>query len=213
MMRASEHSARHAGRDAGFTLIELLVSLMLLAMIMALVPSTLRLAKRAWETAAELDGATNTGAGVTFLEARLAEAMPLFESDADGALKVAFTGTSQSLRFVAPLANGPQGGGLYRMDLGVIAGVDGDSKSVALRIFPYDSKSTGAVAIEERQLLENLGAVRFRYFGATPESTVPLWSDTWTKTDRLPDLVEVSLGDRDGAARPIKIELRLRRRD
>ena len=176
-------------------------------------PSSLRLAKRAWETAAELDSGTNAGTAVTFLEARLAEAMPLFESDADGALKVAFTGTAQRLRFVAPLANGPQGGGLYRMDLGVAEREDGEGKVLSLRIFPYDAKSTGANAIEERQLLENLGAVRFRYFGATPESTVPVWSDAWEKTDRLPDLVEVLLSDRDGAARPIKVELRLRRRD
>ena len=53
-------------------------------------------------------------AGFEFLETRVAEAMPLFEPTKSGLVGIVFSGTSVSLRFVAPSQNGPSGGGLYR---------------------------------------------------------------------------------------------------
>ena len=218
MRVASRSFFQRSNRDAGFTLIELLVSLMLLAMIMALIPSTLLLGKRAWETAAKLDSGLESTTAVNFVEQRLAEAMPLFDRDADGALTIAFTGSTQALSFVAPLASGPLGGGLYRMYLGVQRGEDGGGAALALRLFPYQPQFSETAMIEERRLIDNLETVRFRYFGATPDSPAPHWSDTWARNDRLPDLVEMTLAARDGIAgssneRPLRVELRLRRRE
>lgn len=205
-------------RDAGFTLIELIVSLILLATLMALMPSTLTLSKRAWETAFALGSRPDRTAILSFVEQRLSEALPLLETDVDGNSGIAFLGTAQSIRFVAPLSNGPHGGGVYRMELGLRSIDDATRAFLGLRLVPF-SRSTAVAsapaAIYDRRLIEGVEAVQFRYFGAATPSDNAIWSSEWSSANRLPELVELQIVMQDSEKKPaqtLRVELRLRSR-
>ena len=103
--------------EAGFSLIEMLVAITILALVLAMLPGTFSLAHRTWDATAVLDQRARQDGGRSFLQARLAEAMPVFEPVGAGAVQLVFTGSAETLTFVAPSANGPQGAGLYRFTL------------------------------------------------------------------------------------------------
>ena len=169
--------------DAGFTLVELLVSLTIQALILAMVPGTLRLGRRAWETPGQLDQASDELAALGFVQTHIEGAVPIFERDAQGVSRIAFSGGPQSVSFIVPLSGGPYGGGLYRIDLGS-----------SLRVSLYQgaaARDQSAPPGEERPLGKLSGRLQFRYFGPLQFGQVPLWHDAWPRTDRLPDLVEI----------------------
>ena len=202
-------------RDAGFTLIELLVSLAVLALAMVIIPSTLRLAARASATSVELIEGSDSSTAASFIERSLSEAMPVLQRDGEGKLTIAFSGEAQSVQFVAPLANGPAGGGIYR--IGLFVEPDGAERGtvIVLRLYSHERNRSGPDAekpLEERRLGRAAGELR--YFGVPAGKTVAEWSSTWTRTDRLPDLVEVFLAPPgvDVPAAPLKVELKLRSR-
>lgn len=142
--------------DAGFTLVELLVSLTILALLLAMVPGTLRLGRRAWETPGQLDQASDELAALGFVQTHIKSAVPIFERDAQGVSRIAFSGAPLSVSFIVPLSGGPYGGGLYRIELGS-----------ALRVSLYQGASTSgqsALPAEERPLGNLSGRLHFRYF-------------------------------------------------
>lgn len=203
-----------ASREAGFTLIELLVALSLLALLLVAIPSTIRLASRAALTSAALIEGSQTGLSMSFIEDRLAEAMPLLEADDEGTLRIAFTGAPDRLSFVAPLANGPSGGGLYLLDLSVAASEQ--NIALKLRVANAGRKTPSAESSprEERILLNGLASASFRYFGVPQGKQRPEWSPNWTRIDRLPNFVELILtptGDEAPTQTHI-MELKLRHR-
>lgn len=191
--------------DAGFTLVELLVSLTILALLLAMVPGTLRLGRRAWETPGQLDQASDELAALGFVQTHIKSAVPIFERDAQGVSRIAFSGAPLSVSFIVPLSGGPYGGGLYRIELGS-----------ALRVSLYQGASTSgqsALPAEERPLGNLSGRLHFRYFGAVQFGQAPLWHDVWPRTDRLPDLVEIDAlpGGKSLKAPPLfRSELKLR---
>ncbi len=202
-------------RDAGFTLIELLVSLAVLALAMVIIPSTLRLAARASATSVELIEGSDSSTAASFIERSLSEAMPVLQRDGEGKLTIAFSGEAQRVQFVAPLANGPAGGGIYR--IGLFVEPDGAERGtvIMLRLYSHERNRSGPDAekpLEERRLGRAAGELR--YFGVPAGKTVAEWSSSWTRTDRLPDLVEVQLtpAGADVPAAPLKVELKLRSR-
>lgn len=203
----------HAKRDAGFTLIELLVSLTLLALLLALMPSTLRLSKRAWETANRTTEATAM-ATLSFAVHNVAYALPVFVRDQSGLQTLAFVGARERLSFIANLANGPRGGGLYTIAIAPSPGASGKSAyAVSMSAF-RDHRSSVAATSDIRTLNGTYTAISFRYFGRQKPGGNPGWTDNWPRSSSLPDLVEVSAtGPENGKSetKTTKIELRLRR--
>ena len=199
--------------DDGFTLVELLVSLTILALLLAMVPGTLRLGRRAWETPGQLDQASAELAALGFVETHVKSAVPIYERDAQGVSRIAFWGSPQSLGFVVPLSAGPYGGGLYRIDLG--SALQSESGPV-LRVSIYQTANATAESVppaEVRPLGRRLTRLQFRYFGPLAFGEVPLWHDAWTRTDRLPDLIEIEAlsTDKSLIASPVfRSELKLR---
>lgn len=201
--------------EAGFTLIELLVSLTLLAMILALMPGALGLGRRAWETAEQLERSAGAGPVMALVERRLASAMPLFERDESGGLRTAFAGEARRVSFVAPDASGRFGGGLYRLEFGARESEDGGGAALTFRqsFYAPGRSVSDATPLEDRDVIGNLEAVTFRYFGPRENGARDEWAAQWTRTDRLPSLVELSLVSRDSSAKPVTplvVELRLR---
>jgi prepilin-type N-terminal cleavage/methylation domain-containing protein len=213
--RSNQHAAEN---ESGFTLFELLVSLVLLAVILSFVSGALRFSSRAWEAAEALDRGTPVGAVRTFLEQRLAEAMPVYERDEAGRVRIAFSGLPQELSFVSPASRGEAGAGLYRFGLHFhsVMGPARTGTALALSQTLYRPEAARPVADtsgDKQLLLENIDGIGFRYFGRKDARTRAAWHSVWTRTDALPELVEVTIVLREQDARvgpPLVVELKLR---
>ena len=184
--------------------------------MMALFPSTLKLGKRAWETAFALESGPERKVTLEFVAHRLAEALPIIDTDEDGKSGLAFTGTPQSISFIAPVSSGPNGGGLYRMAIAVRPANDNSPTSLELRISPFVRGTSGTnapVAEEARRLADDLQSLQIRYFGAVSASEKASWNTEWSSPSQLPELVEFIIVSRDpeqAVVAPLRVELRLR---
>lgn len=198
-----------ARREDGFTLVEILVSLALLTFIVGLLAGALQFARGTWDAAAKLDRHAGYDMAETFLRARLSEAMPLYERAVAGTVRVAFSGAADTLSFVAPAPNGPQGAGLYQYSLGLAAGAGRNVLAVGLSPYVAKRNERGAeTALEGHALVTNVKSFGLRYYGRNHLRAQPAWHDTWTRTDILPELVEIALVHDEGALN-IVIELQL----
>ena len=197
--------------EAGFSLIEMLVAISILALVLAMLPGTFSLAHRTWDATAVLDQRARQDGGRSFLQARLAEAMPMFEPVGAGAVQLVFTGSAETLTFVAPSANGPQGAGLYRFTLEAKAQGSAGNALVAT-VAPYIVKrgrDSDAMPAEEHVLYEGITSASFRYFGRKDlGSSTPSWETAWTRRDALPHAVELTIAN-GKSTRTSLIELRL----
>jgi general secretion pathway protein J len=203
-------------RDGGFTLIEMLVSLVLLAVVVAFLPGSIRFVRGTWDAASRLDRQYGISGTQEFLNARLAEALPLYERSADGVARVVFTGARESLSFVSTSVNGPAGGGLYRFTLATRSSARAPAQLV-VSVAPYvpvDVKGASDVQEEQHVLIDDIQSVSFRYLGSKARLSPPQWQESWTRFDALPDGVEMTITTQSAGVpvvRTIFIELRLRK--
>jgi general secretion pathway protein J len=193
--------------EAGFSLIEMLVAITILALVLAMLPGTFSLAHRTWDATAVLDQRARQDGGRSFLQARLAEAMPVFEPVGAGAVQLVFAGSTERLTFVAPSANGPQGGGLYRFTL------ETRLQALVVTVAPFVAKrarDADTLPSGEHILYDGLTSATFRYFGRKDlRAAAPSWQTEWSRRDALPDAVELTVAS-GTATRTILIELRLK---
>jgi prepilin-type N-terminal cleavage/methylation domain-containing protein len=199
-------------REDGFTLVELLVSLVLLVFVVGLLSGALQFTRGTWNAAARLDERAGYETAESFLRARLSEATPLYEQALGGMVRVSFTGTADTLTFVAPAANGPAGAGLYRYTIGVAT--DSGRNALMVSLQPYVLVSGGQTATVERidhVLLANVKSFALRYYGRGDRSAQPAWLESWTRTDALPELVKMRVKHVNGAFE-MAVELQLRPR-
>ena len=200
-----------SGED-GFSLIEMLAAVVILALVLAFLPGTFRLTQATWRATAQVDRAAARDSSREFLQARLQEAMPLFERAPSGLVSLAFHGASDAVSFIAPSANGPAGGGLYKFTLSVRSRGEGQSDLV-LALAPYAPPGAGsgqAPPPEEHILYESIGGASLRYYGRNPARAAPAWHAEWPRQDALPMLVELSMAGGTGPGRTLVVELRLR---
>jgi general secretion pathway protein J len=216
---ALRHSTqRPADSESGFTLLEVLLSLVILSLIFSFVGGALRFSSRAWEAAEGLDRGSSMSAVRTFLEQRLVEAMPVYERDQEGRVRIAFTGLPHELSFVSPASRGEAGAGLYRFALHLHSAVGTARTGTALALSqtlyrPEAPRPIAETSADNQVLLENTDGIGFRYFGREDARTPVAWHSAWTRTDALPELVEISvlLGEQDARAwPPLVVELKLR---
>jgi prepilin-type N-terminal cleavage/methylation domain-containing protein len=205
--------------DSGFTLLELLVSLVIVAFAMLLVPSAIKQAGRAKSTAAALISSGYSEASLAQLSGWIAEATPLLSKNSEGALQVAFSGAAQSMTFVAPIANGPLGAGLYQINISIEPDAIRSLRALVLRIAAHDPDSEvnadRARWLEERTLIANLGNASFLYFGRSSGKTTPDWSQQWNRSDAIPGSVVLNAtrANTDKQTVLLSAELKLRNRE
>ena len=200
--------------QSGFTLIELVVALVLLGAMMSLLYSGLTFALRSWD-AGDANGrrAADRRVGENFLRRELSETFPMRWKDAT-ALRYAFDGQDQVLRFVSTRAAGVAQGGLALVQVDVEADPkDPKAKNLVMR----RAVATGDVAdfspLERAApsiLVEDVDGVAFSYFGSENDFTEPGWSDQWKLDFRMPAMIRVRLHDANGTDFPemlVKLEL------
>jgi len=193
---------RHAG---GFTLVELLVALTLFALMSVLMFGGLRFGLRAWESGGErIDEAAQVEVVQSLLRRALSQArLPwlLVPEDEDHDTLSLFSGTPDTMSFVAPLPSHSGNGGLAVFLLSERQNGEGASLALAWKIFrPDDFDSAAFETDEERLLLEDIAGIEFAYYGRFDANLPPDWLDQWDGLLGLPQLIRVRLsfppGDR-----------------
>ena len=215
-MSRCPRTPRKSDGQAGFSLIEMLVAIVILAMVVAFLPGTFRLAHRTWDATVVLDREASMDGGRNFVQARLAEAMPIFEQGKSGSVTIAFTGANEVLSFIAPSQNGPDGGSLYRFTLDTKP-TNGAHKALIVtlsRYLPVSSGGNPESKAEEHVLFDNVVSAEFRYFGRKELRAASSWHVEWTRRDALPDLVALHVmgGGASALVHTMIVELRLRKK-
>ena len=209
-------SSSTARNDCGFTLLELLVSLVLIALLMIAMPAALHMAKRTQTTANQLDRQANIEAAASFIEQRLAETTSIYDRGDDGLLHVIFRGGPSLVAFVAPVTFAPLQSGLARLQFEI--GTDTDGRSgVIMKWNAWRPPAIGDPAqpppvTQSRMMVPDATQFQLRYFGAASASQNPDWTETWTRMDRIPDLIEFRISngaDFDTRLRSVPLRLRL----
>jgi len=182
---------------AGFTLLETVVALTLLAVMLGMLFGGLRMGIRAWESGTGRgDRADQVLLAYSFLRKEVSAAFPWRFKD-PLAVKLAFSGERERLRFVSMRPAEIGGGGLafvsFEFEPG--RGAEKAGRLVMRRAFAAAAHPDFAPvdAAEEFALLEGLTAARFEYFGAGNDTNQPAWTDKWDFPARLPSHVRLQL--------------------
>jgi general secretion pathway protein J len=183
-------------KSAGFTLIELVLAMALLSAMMLLMYSGLSFSLRSWD-AGESNGrrTADRRIGENFLRRELAELFPMRWKD-PMAVKVAFLGEPEKLKFVSSRPAGITQGGLSLVGIEVESGGSPRERHLVMRrAMPDDeAKDFGPLEKAERTvLIEDVESVKFDYFGTENDFTEPKWFETWPYPDRIPRMVRLRI--------------------
>ena len=181
---------------AGFTLIELVLALALLGTMMVLLYSGLAFALRSWD-AGEVNGrrTADRRIGENFMRREMAELFPMRFKD-PMAVKVAFEGGAQRLRFVSSRAPGITRGGLSLVGVEVESGAAPRERHLVMRRAMPDDEAKDFGPLDHAEptvLIEDVDSVQFDYFGTESDFTEPKWYDTWPYAERIPRLVRLRI--------------------
>jgi general secretion pathway protein J len=192
--------------QSGFTLVEIVLAMVLLSVMMLLLYSGLSFALRSWDAGDSHGRRTaDRRIGENFLRRELTEVFPMRWKDAT-TLKVAFSGEAHRLRFVSTRPVGIALGGLALVSVEV----EGDARKgerhlVMRRAMPDDeAKDFGPLDQAEKPaiVIAGVDSVTFSYFGAENAFSDPKWMDTWPYTQRIPQMVRVSVRTDNGTLLP-----------
>ncbi len=191
-------------RERGFTLIELVVAMALLGAMLLLLFGGLNFGLRSWD-AADSNGRRTADHRIAynFLRREIGETFPMRFKDSM-ALKFAFEGGHDHLRFVSSRPAGISAGGLSLVGVAIEAGEGRRRNLVMRRAMPDDEAKTFAPLekAERTVLFENVDAVTFDYYGAENDFSEPAWVDAWQFPARIPRLVRVRIRGADGTMLP-----------
>lgn len=188
--RRTLRAPRRRASQCGLTLIELLVSLAILMILTSFIVGGLSTTIRAFNTDRRSTTEMASHAAAESVRDLVASAIPAANSQPGGPLL--FDGQREELRFVAlsegrTLRGGPQDVRIRRRGKELVVEVFGSLRDNDARKAPVSSTT----------IVKGLRDVRFRYFGDAGAKGEPTWRDGWTKSDRLPALVEMSFSFED----------------
>jgi general secretion pathway protein J len=189
-------------RSRGFTLLEVVVAIALFAMIMSVLYGGFATSVRAYEAAEVRIGAGARLRVVSaFLRRSLNGAFPLalvWRNER----KLLFEGEPERVRYVSDLPAYLGFGGLH--EIVIERERDGGEVHLVMRRRPLVIGEDGEIEgeFESRVLLEDLGELRFRFFGSDNERESPVWRERWPAGTRMPLLVELVVRDPDDTLWP-----------
>lgn len=187
----------------GFTLLELLIGMVLLGLILTLLFGGLRLGTRSWDSGDKRAGdAAQLRAIQGFMRRELSQVFPLrWKNEAD--TRLAFVGTPDAMRFVAPLPVQVGGGGLYLLGLELEKGEEGSRLIMKRMLSNPAAKDFSSLEQGEKSVLVNhVENMVITYFGAATPESEPGWQEKWDDPQRLPLLVRIRVKLNDGHAWP-----------
>lgn len=176
-----EAEASPGSAEAGFTLVEMLVSLALCALVALLLLQTLRATSAIDRSARRLAAQEE----VHLVRAHLRRAFSERAVRRADGRHAPFLGRPDRLVMTIQADREAGRGAETRLDLGVVPTAEG-----------LDLVETNGPAVlpgPPETLLQGVHALRMRYFGAQGTESVPRWAPAWTRKDRPPALIEVSV--------------------
>jgi general secretion pathway protein J len=193
-------------RQRGFTLIEVVLAMVLLATMMVLLYSGIAFALRSWDAADVAGrGTADRRIGENFLRRELTELFPMRWKDAM-AVKVAFTGDPNRMRFVSTRPVGASLGGLSLVNVEVEGDARRRQRHLVMRRAMPDDEATDFGPLDKAEqpviLVTHVDSAVFSYFGAENDFTEPKWLDTWTYANRVPQMVRMRIRSEDGSYLP-----------
>lgn len=176
--------------EAGFTLVELLVSLALLALLSAYSVGALSLVRKAERVKSDDEERAAMDAVARHFRQVIADTRVLFRVSPEGETNLIFDGQSDSLSLIAATNDELETNGLYRLSYS--KSDDGDLM-VERRLYRASHDPLLGSAGRSLKLLDRIDAIGFRYFGSSVAGVDADWQQSWTRTDQLPQLIEISI--------------------
>jgi general secretion pathway protein J len=188
--------------DAGFTLLEILVAVTLLGLLSVALFGAVRAGAKGWGRAEQHIAASTDAAAVQDLLRRMiGSAKPVFASSDPSTAAVAFEGDARSLALIGTLPDALAPGlqGQQRVFLAQVGGTQSLMLSWRLDLPSADGGTLPETLVP---LMDNVGTVRFAYYGPSGDGSTRGWSDTWSNRQTLPSLVRVHIESADKSLPP-----------
>ena len=132
----------------------------------------------------------------SFLRRQLRQAYAIKVTESDGREHIAFSGTWQSISFVASLPEAAATGGLHQLTLQVEDYAGGQNLVLLHKPFLPALQTSGWADEAGREvLLEDMELIEFSYLGDDPLGS--FWSDQWDSAELMPALIRIRFSSRD----------------
>jgi hypothetical protein len=121
------------------------------------------------------------------------------------ALRFAFDGEAQRLRFVSARPAGITMGGLSLVSLEVAQDPSRKSRHLTMRRAMPDDEAKDFGPLDHADptiLIADVDSVVFAYFGSENDFSESKWTDTWTYVGRIPQMVRLRVRTADGSPLP-----------
>lgn len=184
----------HKRRDNGLSLLEVLVAMTLLSLIGVLVGGAVGFGRTAWDrTETHGDAQAEIRVVQGFLRRQLEQIRVIRMRDGSRAPPVFFTGASDGMTFIAPIAAraAPPGDRLVVLGMGM-QGLPQDTLAVRFLDPGPGRPQIGPGGIRE-PLMDMVSGLGLRYFGPLPDAETMGWQPEWRDRPTLPRLVEITV--------------------
>ena len=179
---------------AGFTLFEVLAALALLSLLLLGVYAGIRSATHTVESGElKIEQLDEVRSSQQFLRRELMQAMAQAIAHDDNGNNIFFVGSSNEMRFVAPLPGylGRMGPQLIDVKL-VSTDKDGKQLVASLAELPPDGSSLHPLG-DPQVLVDGVVDGAFSYRGLNAQGQPMDWQDDWKLTGNMPSIVEIKL--------------------
>jgi general secretion pathway protein J len=194
---------RRPGGAAGFTLLEMLVALTTLSILSVALFGGLRTGQRLQSAGSKQSEQLQQVATLhTMLRSLLAEVTPASDPARERDYAIVFHGDPDSVVFVAPMAARLNLGGLHWFRIGTEQVSNGRRLVLEWALFRPEFARPSDRAARMSVLLDRVKAIRWGYFGASPDSEAPRWREKWDFPGQLPLLVRLGVTFTDGRPMP-----------
>lgn len=180
------------------TLVEIVIALAILGMMAALALGGVRLGVRTWETVGQrVETESHSQIVRAFLRRTLSQTTPVLEPGTERRPRPVFSGDTESLTLVAPLADHLGLGGLQRLEFVVEdMGPDDGYRLVMTRTLYYPPREDGETQADDEPerhvMLEGAARIRLGYLREL-ENGVREWTGRWTDEPGLPSAIRLAV--------------------
>lgn len=180
--------------SAGFTLIELLMALTLVGLLSVVLVGGLRFGTRVWETGHQRsESFAKVEAVHGFLRRQLSQSTVSIRLNQSTDDPWDFEGLPDRVRFMAPLSAHVGVDGLYRFELAPVERSEGTVVELTWQLYRPDRVEWFDDDASRRTLIEDIEAIRLRYYGSLDGDDDPDWHESWDSQARLPALLKLEL--------------------